>query len=210
MDLSNKQKQTLALAAILQCSYLIYELGSKGHCDEKAFEININSIYTLDSPDFASIYGNVDNLKIGLETLMGVLQQKAKSKIYTLISRYFFDVIFLQSKLMKKSDMLDFIRKRLNHATTQKNYFKEINDTVIENLADIYSNSISQMRYKVQIIGKAKYMRDPKIFNKIRALLLSAIRASVLWQQLGGNKWQLFFLKNKIISEAKILLIDSK
>jgi len=206
MNLSKKQQQVLALAAVVQGTYLIYELGANGSCDEAAFKTSIDGVYSLDAPDFETIYGSVDNLKPGLESLVGILEQKAKSKVLALMSRYTFDIIFLQHKLMKNSEMLDFMRKRLRQAVTQKAYFGELNDTVIENLADIYSGSLSQMRYKVQIIGKAKYMRNPKIFNKVRALLLSSIRASVLWQQLGGSKWQLFLSRSKILKEAKQLL----
>lgn len=206
MNLSKSQKQILALAAVVQGAYLVYELGANGTCDDAAFTTNINSVYSLDAPDFESIYGNIENLKLGLESLVGLLQQKAKSKILTLVSRYTFDVIFLQHKLMKNSEMLGFMRQRLQQAASQKSYFGEINDTVIDNLADIYSGTLSQMRYKVQVIGKAEYMRNPKLFNKVRALLLSSIRASVLWQQLGGSKWQLFISRGKILREAKNLL----
>ncbi len=209
MSLTKIQQQTLALAAIFQACHLIYELGATGTCNQAAFETNIHSIYTLDAPNFYSIFGNIENLKHGLEVITHLLAQKNKTKEQALISRYAFDIIFLQRKLMKKTETLDYIRRRLKHAALQRQYFNEINDTIIENLSDIYSHSISQFHYKVQIIGKLQYMKNPKVFNQIRALLLSAIRASVLWQQLGGKRHHLFLARNRLLTLAKELLLKT-
>jgi len=38
---------------------------------------------------------------------------------------------------------------------------------------------------------------------KIRALLLAGIRAAVLWQQLGGSRWKLFWSRRKYVATAK-------
>ena len=117
-----------------------------------------------------------------------------------------FDVIFLQHKLMKQAEMVNYLQSRIKQAVQQKDFFNDLNDTVIENLADIYSNSISQFRYKVQIVGKAEHVRNPKVFHKIRALLLSGIRAAVLWQQLGGRRWHLSFPRTSLVKETQKLL----
>lgn len=203
---SKNEQQILALASIFQACRLVYELASNGFCDETIFHTQLNSLYTLEAPNFQAIYGSPDNLKLGLKTLAELLSKKTKDRTDALISRYALDIIFLQYRLMKKQDVLDYIRRRIKFASQQKIYFNAINDTIINNLADIYSHSISQFNYKIQLIGKPDYLRNPKIFSQIRALLLSGIRASVLWQQLGGRRHHLFFTRNRLLLQSRQIL----
>lgn len=207
MTFDKTEQQILALASVFQASRLIYEIATNGTCDADAFETQINSIYMLDAPDFHAIYGKPTNLKIGLETTVYLFSKKSKDKADTVLSRYVLDVIFLQHRLMKKPEILDFIRQRIKQAVLQKAYFNTINDTIIDNLSDIYTHSISQLPYKIHIIGKLQHLKNPKIFNQIRALLLSGIRASVLWQQLGGKRYHLFFSRDRILKQCKNLLL---
>lgn len=206
MKLDKSEQQILALAAVFQACQLVYELGMNGSCDPAGYETQINSIFTLDAPNFSSVYGAPQNLMLGLECIFKLFSKKDKDKASALCSRYALSVIFLQHKLMKKSELLNYIRRRIKHAAQQKIYFNGINDTIIQNLADIYSHSVSQYHYKIQVIGKTQYLKNPKISNQIRALLLSGIRASVLWQQLGGKRYHLFFTKGRLLRHVNKLL----
>lgn len=210
MKLDKNEQQILALAAVFQACQLVYNVATNGSCDSASFETQINSLFTLDAPTFNAVYGDNHNLKLGLECLVNLLSKKTKDKADAFVSRYALSVIFLQHKLMKKPELLEYIRRRIKHAAQQKNYFNGMNDTIIQNLADTYSHSISQYRFKIQVIGKVQHLRNPKISNEIRALLLSGIRASVLWQQLGGKRYYLFFSKRRLLQHATKLLSDLK
>ena len=54
--------------------------------------------------------------------------------------------------------------------------------------------------------GEQTYLRNNDNAAKIRALLLAGIRAAVLWQQLGGSRWTLFWSRRRYIATAKKLL----
>ncbi|RLA21365.1 MAG: lysogenization regulator HflD, partial [Gammaproteobacteria bacterium] len=45
--------------------------------------------------------------------------------------------------------------------------------------------------------------------NKIRALLLSGIRAALLWRQCGGSRWKIIFQRKKITNTCLQLLKSS-
>src|SRR3569623_1381139 len=56
------------------------------------------------------------------------------------------------------------------------------------------------------VIGAQGLLSLPDVANKVRTLLLAAIRSAVLWRQCGGNRWQLIFGRRKIIDTARALL----
>ncbi|MNT00829.1 High frequency lysogenization protein HflD [compost metagenome] len=49
--------------------------------------------------------------------------------------------------------------------------------------------------------GNPHYLGQAGVVAEIRALLLAAVRAAVLWRQLGGSYWD-FLLSRKAMVEA--------
>jgi high frequency lysogenization protein len=56
------------------------------------------------------------------------------------------------------------------------------------------------------IVGNQRVMNVKENLDKVRALLLSAVRATVLWRQLGGSRVQLLFSRTKLRKNAEKLL----
>jgi high frequency lysogenization protein len=56
------------------------------------------------------------------------------------------------------------------------------------------------------INGDPQHLSNPNVVNKIRALLLAGIRASLLWRQCGGSRWHLLLHRKKLQHEANRLL----
>lgn len=78
-------------------------------------------------------------------------------------------------------------------------------DQMIANLAAIYSDIISPLGTKIHVVGMQDYLVRPDIQHKIRASLLAGIRAAILWQQVGGSRWQFLFSRKKIFNQAQQL-----
>ena len=83
-------------------------------------------------------------------------------------------------------------------------------DNVVRNIADLYSDTISKFQYRIQVTGNYNYLQQTRVTNQVRTLLLAAIRAALLWRQLGGRSWQFLFYRaelakatNELIKEAK-------
>jgi high frequency lysogenization protein len=55
-------------------------------------------------------------------------------------------------------------------------------------------------------VGEKHILQNPVNANKIRALLLAAIRSTVLWRQKGGKRWHFLWSRNKILRTAKQLI----
>lgn len=196
----------LSLAALFQCAVLADELAQAGKCDEQAFNTLIKSLIIFDSPDTEAVYEDAKNLKIGIYHLIKVFEAKKTSRRDRYVSIYALGMLRLQKKLMQFPKKVAELRKRLEFVEKQIEYFSIDHQTVIANLADIYLNAISSFNFKIQIIGHAEHLNNSKVLEKIRALFLAGMRASVLWHQLGGSRWHLLFNKKKYVTQAKNIL----
>ncbi len=69
---------TLALAGICQAARLVQQLAHQGHCDSDALHVSLNSIIDLNPDSTLAVFGGSEaNLRLGLETLLGVLNSGA-------------------------------------------------------------------------------------------------------------------------------------
>jgi high frequency lysogenization protein len=57
--------------------------------------------------------------------------------------------------------------------------------------------------------GEHNHLSNPDNANKIRALLLAAIRSAVLWDQCGGSRWQIMFNRKAFIAEAETIVKEN-
>ncbi|MBI5447534.1 MAG: high frequency lysogenization protein HflD [Gammaproteobacteria bacterium] len=195
---------TLSLAAIFQAAKLVKDVARTGQVDPLALEISMNSILKIDAQSVLDIYGGAQNLQIGLQEIPRLLTKKAK-KEDTEIIRYVISLMYLEKKFSKMPALKKTLTRRIAQAQSQAAHFSAQDPHVIETLASAFLQTLGQFRYRIQIVGNVNYLKQTEVVAKIRALLLAGIRATVLWRQMGGNKWQLFLWRKKIIATAKQL-----
>ncbi len=188
---------TLALAGIVQATILVEQIAKTGYVQPEAYKCTIESLLDLNPTSTLAVYGgNIQNLRLGLETLRDMLQGQHKHQD---AMRYCLGALHLQKKLASNKAMLKLLGSRLEQAAQQAQHFSSTHENVISNLGDLYSATISTFRFRIQVMGDQSYLSQPRIAHQIRALLLSAIRSTTLWRQLGGNRWQ-FLLQRKAIA----------
>lgn len=196
----NINETTLALAGMVQAITLIRELAATGKIDDEAFKTCIQSIFNTNPANTLSVYGDLSNLKIGLEKLIPVFSPKTDSARLTI--RSMLSLMRLQRKISRSQKLINQLTQRIEQVKKQVAYFNITHPTVIANLADIYIHAITPFRYRFYILGNQKILSVNENMEKIRALLLAAIRSAVLWQQLGGSRLKLIFLHKKISRSA--------
>ncbi|MEE7539638.1 DUF489 family protein [Enterobacter kobei] len=70
---------TLALAGICQSARLVQQLAHQGHCDADALHVSLNSVIDLNPGSTLGVFGGSEtNLRLGLETLLGVLNASSQ------------------------------------------------------------------------------------------------------------------------------------
>lgn len=195
---------TIAFAGIIQAVSLVRELAQTGKADDAAFQASIYSIFQTDPKDTLSVYGGIAGIKPGLERLITLFSDSPKES--RSLMRYAMSLIHLQKKIMRSPSTLDTLSKRLNQAKKQVDYFSLTHSNVINNLADIYLNTISTFHFRILIWGSPRILNTSEVMEKIRALLLAGIRSAVLWRQSGGSRIQLLFSRAKIKAMAEEIL----
>lgn len=207
MSLNSISNQTIALAGIAQVCSLVRELATTGNADLDAMTASIGSVLKIDSDSVSDIYNGLTGVKHGLEQLDRQLTSRVAANPEQ--ARYAAQLVYLQKQLAKNTDMMKQIQVGINKAQAQAEHFGVMHENVLANLADIYHNTISTLPPRIMINGDPQHLGNSGIVNKIRALLLAGIRASLLWRQCGGSRWHLLLIRKKIQDEAKLLLAHS-
>lgn len=203
--------KTLALCGIFQAARLVQQVARTGMCDQAPFETCIKSVFKLDSSTPEDVYDNSSNVLLGARTLLTQLgpdkPADAADRARDIeVTKYCIGVMVLERKLIKRRDLLDKITQGIDKANAQLEHFNITHENVIANLADVYTQTISTLNPRIIVNGEHGHISNPANANKIRALLLAAVRSAVLWRQCGGNRWQLLLNRKAVLDATKKLL----
>lgn len=209
--------QNIALAAVAQCASLVNKLAWQGEAPQSELLACVNPLLVLNPKSNRDVYPNVGFLNLGLRTLQEVLGNNKLRENAELV-RYTLGILLLRSKLNSNPSMQAKIRQRLElieplqllaaenvvgESELQAAQNAQIRQEItLEQLAELYQDTISGLAYRVQVHGKMEHLKDEHIANRIRTLLLAGIRSAVLWHQLGGRRWRLVFYRKNIQETA--------
>jgi high frequency lysogenization protein len=194
--------RVIALSALMQSVTLVQQIAETGQVDNDDMQTMLQSLLVMDAPDTESVYGEISKLKTGINQFNNQLS-KRKQPGDIVVLRYAIGILHLQRKLAKRPAMLDLITRELDQIPQQVEYFGSITSPqVIARFADIYQRTVSELTPRIQVFGDSTYLQQADNVNRIRALLLTGIRAAVLWQQKGGRRWQFLLQSNKLLQAA--------
>lgn len=200
----NLQDITLALAGVVQAAILVEQVAKTGQVQQDAYKCSIESLFDLNPVSTLAVYGGTaQHLRIGLEALRDMLAGQHKHQE---AMRYALGALHLQKKLAGRKDMLNTIATRISQAAGQAEHFSSIHENVVGNLGQVYSETISTFRFRIQVMGDYNYLQQTRIASQIRSLLLASIRSAMLWRQLGGNRWRLLLQRKALASHVDQLL----
>ncbi len=199
------EDRVLALAGVFQAVHLVKQIAHQGNAPSDGLEISIGSIFNTQPANTAAVYGGTRGVMNGIKLLrthMGGTDQVRDLEI----TRYVVAVLYLERQLTKQPQMLQQIADGIEKARAQAEHFSQTHANTIANLAGLYSDTISTLTPRIIVSGEQGYLSNTENANKVRALLLAAIRSAVLWRQCGGGRLQLIFGRAKMIREAESLL----
>ena len=146
------------------------------------------------------MFGGLAGIQTGLETALGQISSQRGRRDLEL-TRYAIPVLYLERKLAGQPAMLGRIRAVIDKARGQAESQGMAHPEVIARLADAYRQTVSTLRPQILVNGDPAILGNQDNQNLIRALLLAAIRAAVLWRQCGGRRLTLL-LRRKALQEA--------
>ncbi|PCJ90896.1 MAG: lysogenization regulator HflD [Porticoccaceae bacterium] len=196
--------QIIALAGMFQSCQLVETLSKNGSVPADRFNVCIESLFQKDPETTEKVFGSLDNLQLGIESMQELITLNSQAKGSDTL-RYVVGVIYLAKKLRQNKTMLNLIGERLDQASRQAEHFSMTHTNVIANLAQIYQDSLSTFRYRIQVNGYASYLQQENIAQRIRCLLFSGIRSAILWHQLGGRRRHLILNRKDILAQLRKL-----
>ncbi|WP_351123126.1 high frequency lysogenization protein HflD [Shewanella sp. T24-MNA-CIBAN-0130] len=194
-------ERTMAFAGILQAIGQVQYLARHGESDKDALAATLNTILVTEPESTADVYQDKAILDNGYQLIQNQLGDGGNKDIET--TRYLVGVLALERKLAHSPNGLGMLAERINQVHRQLTHFAITDEQVIANLASIYSDIISELGPKLQISGNPDCLKQSLVQQKIRALLLAAMRSAVLWRQLGGKRRHLVFARKSIFDTAK-------
>lgn len=204
--MNREQERLIALAGIFEAAALVDRIAKTNQAQEAPVACLLNSLLIRNPKNTLEVYGGDHfNLRNGLKMLAGALERNPVELPREAL-RYSVGIMELQKQLAKRPDMLELIGKRLATIEQQAELFGITHDNVVSAFAALYQETLSTFKLRLQIHGEMQFLQNPRNAERIRALLLAGIRSATLWRQLGGNRWQLFFSRRKILKDAYALL----
>lgn len=201
--MQNRQTQRdLAFAGVCQAAALVQMTARKGQAPQSDFEATISSIVMIDADNTEEIFGGIQNLSLGFNTIIAQLGNTPLEKNVE-ITRYVAGILSLERKISGKGKVMQALSERISQIKRQQSHMDLFDTQMISNLASIYADVISPAGPKIQVAGIPAMLQQDSNQNKVRALLLAGIRAAVLWRQLGGKRRQILFSRKKIVATAQ-------
>lgn len=196
-------EQSLALAGIYQAAALVQQLANGQALEQSAHQASLSSVFRIDADDVGAVFGGLEGMRLGLDTLIRQLEQPRGNMELT---RMVLGMLQLERKLDGRPDMLAQLRQGIEQADRQRQHFDTLHPTVGASLGALYEQTLSKLRPRIMVSGDPRLLHETARVARIRSLLLAGIRSAVLWRQLGGRKWQMIMRRKQVVLLARGLL----
>jgi high frequency lysogenization protein len=213
MSDNNIDQETEALAALFLCCAQIQRIATTGFMDDNAAACVIRSILVTNPGTIDDIYDNAQ-LRTGYQALADCLGRTSLRSLECVeVTKSAFKVMELENQLERSGKFFDELGAKIDslHSSISSecpgfldgNVSDVLDRRYIKMFADTYSSIISPHFSKLIICGQEECLRREENQERIRALLLAAVRAVVLWRQLGGKRRFLVFRRGAIVKCAQ-------
>lgn len=225
-QLTIKQNRLLALAAVFQAAQLTYLLANQGKSALNGltgtafnrllvacYEIHPQQLNSLATLDF---YHSVNDLYIGLKSFEGSLtqpfQQNTRSRVpqptpYGEAFRYAMALLHIERKIYRQHHFVEKITQHQGNLKNRLAFFdqNQQHPAILASTANLYIETAGSLKSRLNVRGKPEYLKDQSNVDRIRACLFAGIQAAHLWRQLGGNRWQLIFMRRAMLEDIQSL-----
>ncbi|MBT8049229.1 MAG: DUF489 family protein [Xanthomonadales bacterium] len=199
--------RTLALAGVFQATELVRQAANHGTWSGYAASSCLRSLFKLEAESAEDVFGGVSHARLGTETMLAVLQgdnRYAESLAYTVgllqIEKKFRRADRLQQEVGRELERISAIGEGLEQ--------HEREDLQAHDISMLYSNTVSKLSPRIVVNGRPQYLKNERTVDWVRTLLLAGLRSAILWNQLGGGRFELMFGRKNLIREAELLLMN--
>ena len=200
------KERTLALAGVFQATELVRQAAHHGTWSGYAASSCLHSLFQLEAESIAEIYGGAAKMRLGVETMLAVLQGDNR---YADSLRYTVGLLQVEKKFRRSGKLQEAVGKQLQEISGEGLDLEqhEREDLQAHDISELYSNTVSKLSPRIVVNGKPQYLKNDRTVDWVRTLLMAGLRSATLWNQLGGGRFELMFGRKKIIKEAELLLM---
>ncbi|WP_417537070.1 high frequency lysogenization protein HflD [Marinomonas sp.] len=201
---SREKEQTIALSAVFQAAELVAVLAKTGKVDNASLQPLLESLLMVNAASTEDIYGGQwdcsSNLALGRRITRQALG-KERSSVNPDTLRYALSLIHLENKLSKAPEMLSLIGQKIGQIEQKKAHYDSVlHENMLASISGMYQDTLSKLSFRIQVHGDSRFLQQPHVANQVRAILMSGIRAAMLWRQLGGKRWHLIFKRKALLT----------
>ena len=195
--------RVLALGALLVALSQVRRIAETGQSDTATLQLALDSVFRLDAADTAAAVGGVDAVRPGLRLLRDYLAGTNKDEA---LGKLAMAVMQLERRFVADAAMTERVRTGLRALQGPVERWGSPHHDVVAGLASLYADTISHLRPRVMVQGNPHYLGQAGVVAEIRALLLAALRAAVLWRQMGGSLWDFLFRRRDMATAIDQLM----
>ncbi|MEJ8568342.1 high frequency lysogenization protein HflD [Elongatibacter sediminis] len=201
------KERTLALAGVIQATELVRQAAWHGTWSGYAASASLDSLFRLEADCVDTVYGGVRNLRLGLETLVAMLRGENRNSDAL---RYAVGLLQVERRFVRNSNMQQKVGERLEAIGAEGPDLEphEREDHQAHQVAGLYAETISSLTPRIVVNGRPQFLKRDRTVDWVRTLLLCGLRSAVLWDQLGGGRFELLFRRRRILREASELLYN--
>jgi high frequency lysogenization protein len=197
------EPRAIAMAGLFQACGLVHDVATRGEADAAALETSLASVFRIDAESVDAVFGGVANLRYGLRTTIAMLGGERREPAVT---RLVLAVLSLERRFGRQPGMRERVRAGIE-ALAADGAMPDVSASEIQaRMAELYRETLSQLPPRITVHGDPALLARPRNVDRIRALLLAAVRAAVLWRQLGGSQWRLLLRRRAYLMLARGLL----
>ena len=196
--------RALALAALLQAVEQVQLMANQGQAQTEPLSTCINSLFVFDADQTEHIYGNRHQLKPGLRRLYSQLQ--GESARDNAVTRIGLNVLHLERQFNRNAQAMQAVHAALQDIKGQAETSGATHPDVLAALGRLYAEKVSPLGPKIMVQGNPVYLAQAQVVSEVRAALLAAVRAAVLWRQLGGSYWDFFLSRGRLTEATRSLM----
>lgn len=186
--------QAMCLSALFLAIDGVRKLATSGKVSGELVNALLPTLVRHDCASIEGYFGDIAALNRGRELLLKVLAQDIETEYV----RYSVQLMHVEKKLSKRSDLMGILVEGLAEVRRQHAHYPLTHENVIANIAALYQRSASEAAPKIMINGSPDYLQQQYVVDMLRALLLCAVRVIALWRAHGGSRWQLMFSRQAI------------
>lgn len=206
MSDANERDKTLALAGIYQGATLARQLARRGYADEAPLRASVRSILVVDAVNTVSIFGGIEGLRLGL---LSISRQSGSAGDLE-VTKYVVALCQLAKRFYRSPELVQAVSREL--AAIQEDVAVDgggdVSSDVYERFAELYKANLSQLKPQIIVQGEQGHLGNVHVVAQIRTCLLAAVRAGVLFTQLGGSRWQVLLQRKSFMDNAARLLAE--